>query len=694
MRTHAVDWSKAALRGDAEPFAVGGGCGCGGAAEGRRAPTRQGSEQAPWEGGVDWSKAALRGDAGSVGKQGGAKAAAPPPAQKDRPAGRRRPLPGKAPPWEQGVDWSKAALKGGAQVPRPAPAPPGEQKGKRPPDHDVRPPWEQGADWATAAIGVGRVPGSSLVKDDSVTRSQTCNFLVDIAVRGKHLGDFDAVDDEVRALMRSQRVPNAALAIMAPDGRLVLAHGYTYCDAFPPDGGIADESDGSSGFEVYYAEPTSRFRLGSISKLLTAATVLSLHEERAFGVDGLDSPVTNFMGYTWFKRKWDGSGGLVRDGDAYRSETTIRDLLRHHDPWCERADENNFDDAQLASLVMNGIDCDPGKNPMRQDAEIAEANGWAFGLPIDRDAIRAYMNGIPSNFAPGTVYGYSNYGYMLLSQIIEKVTGKDYESVVRQRVLSPLGMRRTRVGRSKHRDRLDGEVEYYDWDFQPTTGDVANADGYVRSVVHDAATDADRPWAYKPYGYFNMANQRGPGGWTSTVVDLARLAKDLWLGGALGTSSYILSQTTIDDMITTSTNYLYPSGGDPGVGDSENGMGMYAEAIGTADGRLYVGGTLPSGSKTTMQTFDDGSGNWWTFVLLFNKTLKKDGDAWFGGSTVTRVFLEHLTDALKTLIPTLTEAGTQDLFDDYTDGFSPDDIGFGFGTSRWGRPRVDPLDLP
>jgi CubicO group peptidase (beta-lactamase class C family) len=43
-------------------------------------------------------------------------------------------------------------------------------------------------------------------------------------------------------------------------------------------------------------------------------------------------------------------------------------------------------------------------------------------------------------FEPGKGYGYSNAGYFILGLIIEKVTGKPYEAVLKEQILDPLGM--------------------------------------------------------------------------------------------------------------------------------------------------------------------------------------------------------------------------------------------------------------
>ena len=49
----------------------------------------------------------------------------------------------------------------------------------------------------------------------------------------------------------------------------------------------------------------------------------------------------------------------------------------------------------------------------------------------------------PLDFEPGAKYSYSNSGYMMLGYIIEKVTGKKYERMVRDQIFVPLKMTRS-----------------------------------------------------------------------------------------------------------------------------------------------------------------------------------------------------------------------------------------------------------
>src|SRR5205823_5207126 len=56
------------------------------------------------------------------------------------------------------------------------------------------------------------------------------------------------------------------------------------------------------------------------------------------------------------------------------------------------------------------------------------------------DFIKQYASG-DLEFEPGTKFNYSNSGYFLLGAIIEKVTGKPYEQVLKQNIFDPLGMK-------------------------------------------------------------------------------------------------------------------------------------------------------------------------------------------------------------------------------------------------------------
>ena len=59
---------------------------------------------------------------------------------------------------------------------------------------------------------------------------------------------------------------------------------------------------------------------------------------------------------------------------------------------------------------------------------------------------------LPRDSAPGERLNYSNIGYIALGRVIAKVTGKTYETYLRDAIWSPLGMNENR-GRSSAADR-------------------------------------------------------------------------------------------------------------------------------------------------------------------------------------------------------------------------------------------------
>jgi len=65
---------------------------------------------------------------------------------------------------------------------------------------------------------------------------------------------------------------------------------------------------------------------------------------------------------------------------------------------------------------------------------------WFSGEFPDVAALAAYVNRAGLDFAPGSRTGYSNVGYAALGQFIAERAGQDFETLLRDRVLMPLGM--------------------------------------------------------------------------------------------------------------------------------------------------------------------------------------------------------------------------------------------------------------
>ena len=84
------------------------------------------------------------------------------------------------------------------------------------------------------------------------------------------------------------------------------------------------------------------------------------------------------------------------------------------------------------------------------------------------------------NFAPGAEYMYSNSGYMLLSKVVERVSGQPFPAFLRARVFAPLGMRDTRV-HMDHQEIVPGRAYSYE---------NADSGGYRNAVLSYANAGA------------------------------------------------------------------------------------------------------------------------------------------------------------------------------------------------------------
>jgi N-acyl-D-amino-acid deacylase len=143
---------------------------------------------------------------------------------------------------------------------------------------------------------------------------------------------------------------------------------------------------------------------------------------------------------------------------------------------------------------------------MFRPIQIAQVAGVAS--PPAPPQIIAYMMGRPLDFDPGSRYCYSNFGYCVLGQLIERVSGATYEAYVKRAVLEPLGIRRMQLGRTLESGRAKGEVRYY-----------PHADERGSSVF--AASPGRVPVAY---GAWCLEAMAAHGGWIASAPQLVRFA--------------------------------------------------------------------------------------------------------------------------------------------------------------------------
>ena len=118
-----------------------------------------------------------------------------------------------------------------------------------------------------------------------------------------------------------------------------------------------------------------------------------------------------------------------------RGLLTLDDPIVRHVPELARV-HNPFGDTvaiTLRHLMSHSAGFRNGTWPWRDQAwQPFEPPGWA-----QLEAMLPYTQLL---FAPGTRYAYSNPGIVYLGQVIERLTGEDYEVYVDKNILKPLGM--------------------------------------------------------------------------------------------------------------------------------------------------------------------------------------------------------------------------------------------------------------
>ncbi len=162
--------------------------------------------------------------------------------------------------------------------------------------------------------------------------------------------------------------------LVARDGKTLLDKGYGFANL---EWQVPDT-------------PTTKFRLGSITKQFTAASILLLEER---GKLKTDDPVKKYM----------------PDAPAAWDKVTIFHLLTHTSGIPSFTSFPDLPKRQLEAMTPQQL------------------VDWFRDKPLE--------------FEPGTKWNYSNSGYVLLGYLIEKISGQSYAGFVQQNIFTPLGMK-------------------------------------------------------------------------------------------------------------------------------------------------------------------------------------------------------------------------------------------------------------
>ena len=157
--------------------------------------------------------------------------------------------------------------------------------------------------------------------------------------------------------------------------------------------------------------------------------------------------------------------------------------------------------------------------------------GWSRRMPLRSVAVMA--SSLPILFEPGTKAKYSNVGIDIGAAVVEVITGKRWETFLKERVLDPLGMKDTTFWPSAK--QLATKIEIYN--IQP--------DQPAKWVEQNAAMQ-------KPYNDDRVFPSAGAGLWT-TVRDQLKFYKMLMNLGVGDNGVRILKEETVKSILATST---------------------------------------------------------------------------------------------------------------------------------------------
>lgn len=266
---------------------------------------------------------------------------------------------------------------------------------------------------------------------------------------------FESAEKGIEWFMKNWSIKGASVAV-AKEGKLLYARGFGYAslpDSLP-------------------VEPYHRFRVASVSKLITAVAIMKLQEEGRLTVT----------------EKVFGPGAILDDTlfahpkDRRVFDITVGHLLAHEGGWSQRYGDQMF----MPEVISRTMD---------------------VPMPVDLKTIIRFALSKNLHFAPGTGQSYSNLGYSILGLVIEEASGMDYETYCRRKILEPLGIFDMSLGRNLPEDALPLEVSYYEVENAPLRPSVYGTGEMV---------PASR-------GGNDIETLGAAGGWVATAPDLMRL---------------------------------------------------------------------------------------------------------------------------------------------------------------------------
>lgn len=143
---------------------------------------------------------------------------------------------------------------------------------------------------------------------------------------------------------------------------------------------------------------------------------------------------------------------------AEEGALSLDDDLRDHLPWLPDVGRK----ITLRQLIHH-------TSGLRDQWQLLALGGWRLDDVITQEQIlSAVARQRDLNFDPGTRHMYSNTGYTLLAEVVERASGRPFPDWMQERVFRPLGMERTHL-HVDHEHLVPGRAYAYQ---RPDTADV------------------------------------------------------------------------------------------------------------------------------------------------------------------------------------------------------------------------------
>lgn len=221
--------------------------------------------------------------------------------------------------------------------------------------------------------------------------------------------EYSEVERYIASFMRRWSIAGASVAV-SKNGKLIYARGFGFADTLTRE-------------EV---QPYHKFRMASVSKLVTATAVMNLAQEGRMSLNDKVFGENGILNDPYFSNP--------KDNRVY--DITVAHLLSHEAGWSQR-----WGDQMFMPLVI--------------------ADHMGVELPVDTRTIIRFALDKRLHFTPGTGRAYSNLGYAILGLVIQEIAGMEYDEYCNKFILETLGIFDMTLAHNLPDQKAPFEVTYY-----------------------------------------------------------------------------------------------------------------------------------------------------------------------------------------------------------------------------------------